>query len=165
MLNALILTFCGFTSNLITGIIGDKFEKRNNYKNKGAITAFSSLLPVPFICAALSGLLSFYPSMICMSLFVLLSGGYHATAVTMLENVAKTPEQTENMVSAWNLYTGIFHGLSPIVFGILAALFNARTNPLVYGKLLIGFIVGGYIPASFLFWRSGKAYNKEMEER
>lgn len=163
-LNALILTLCGFASNLLAGIIGDRFEKKN-YMTKGYITSLGSLLPVPFIVLALLGHGSFWLSMSCIAAFVLLSGGYHATAVTMIENVAKDSSENERMIGAWNLYTNICHSLSPIVFGAMATYWNAKSNPIIYGRLLIGFVVAGYLPAGLLFWRSGQRYKELMEER
>lgn len=132
---------------------------------KGYLTCLSSLLPVPFITLALMGHGSFYLSIACIAAFVFLAGGYHATAVTMIENVAKNSSETEKMVSAWMLYTSIFHSLSPILFGIISTHYNALAHPVIYGRILIGFIASGYLPAVFYFWKGGRAYQNLMEER
>ena len=50
-LNALILTVCGFASNLLAGVIGDRLEKKNPMI-KGWITTLSSLLSVPLMFLA-----------------------------------------------------------------------------------------------------------------
>ena len=85
LLNAMILTVCGFTSNLLAGVIGDRFEKRNPMI-KGWITSLSSLLSVPIMFLATAGHGNFYISIASIAAYVLVSGGYHSTAVTMIEN-------------------------------------------------------------------------------
>ena len=84
-LNALILTVCGFTSNLFAGIIGDKLESKNPMV-KGWITTLSSLLSVPLMFMATAGHGNFWISIASIAAYVLVSGGYHSTAVTMIEN-------------------------------------------------------------------------------
>ena len=61
VLNAMILTICGFSSNLLSGLIGDKFEQRNPMI-KGWITTLSCALSVPLICLATAGHGNFYLS-------------------------------------------------------------------------------------------------------
>lgn len=108
---------------------------------------------------------SFYLSIVSIAFYVLLSGGYHSTAVTMIENVANDSQETEKMISAWNLYSSMCHSVSPILFGVLATFFNAKANPAIYGKLLIAFVLGGYLPAGILFWKGGQSYRKVMLDR
>ena len=84
-LNAIILTVCGFVSNLMAGVIGDKFETRNPM-TKGWITTLSSLFSIPFIFMATAGHGNFWVSIASIAAYVLVSGGYHSTAVTMIEN-------------------------------------------------------------------------------
>ena len=163
-LNALILTFCGFISNLMSGILSDRFEYPN-YKIKGYITSISSLISVPFAALTLLSPASFPVAIGSLACFVLLSGGYHAAAVTMVENVAEDRRETEGMVAAWNLYCSVCHSVAPVLFGVCAGYLNAKANPSVFGKLLLAFVCGGYIPAGLLFWRAGKEYQKVMIDR
>lgn len=54
--------------------------------------------------------------------------------------------------------------LSTAVIGYLAMVYNAKLNPAVYGKILVGvqFIaVAGSVP---FYWLAGKAYVKLMKE-
>ena len=69
------------------------------------------------------------------------------------------------MISAWNLYCSLCHSISPILFGVLATFLNAKANPIIYGKLLIAFVIGGYLPAGLLFWKGGKRYEEVMLDR
>ena len=49
---------------------------------------------------------NFYMSISAIAAYVLVSGGYHSTAVTMIENSVSSQE-TGKMVSAWQMYTNI----------------------------------------------------------
>jgi sugar phosphate permease len=88
-LNALILTFGGFTSNLLAGLIGDRFEKKYPMV-KGWITCLSTIFSLPMMLLACAGHGNFYISIGSIAAYVLLSGGYHSTAVTMIENSVST---------------------------------------------------------------------------
>lgn len=127
MLNAIILTVFGFTSNLAAGLIGDKFEKKFPM-TKGWITCLSTFLSIPFIvlCCLPHG--NFYISIASIAAYILISGGYHATAVTMIENTVSS-EETGKMVSAWQLYTNLCQTISPAIFSFIAAGLNAKANP------------------------------------
>lgn len=127
LLNALILTVFGFTSNLTAGIIGDKFEKKFPM-TKGWITSLSTILSIPFIIACCLGHGNFWISISSIAAYVLVSGGYHATAVTMIENTVSS-EETGKMVSAWQLYTNLCQTISPAIFTFIAAALNAQANP------------------------------------
>ena len=55
--------------------------------------------------------------------------------------------------------------MSPIVFGIIAGMLNAKTNPGVYGPLIIGFITAGYGIASGFYYLGGKKYVEHMQKQ
>lgn len=104
-INALSLTILGFTSNLLAGIIGDKFERKYPM-TKGYITTFSTLFSIPLVLLCCLNHGNFWLSTFALSMHILVSGGYHSTAITMVEN-SVTVGQTTNIVSAWQLYTNI----------------------------------------------------------
>ena len=159
----MILTFFGFTSNLAAGLIGDKFENSNPMA-KGWITCLSTLLSIPLICLCCLGHGNFWISISAIAAYVLVSGGYHSTAVTMIENTVSS-EETGKMVSAWQLYTNLCQTISPAIFSFIATAVNAKSNPAFFGKILIGFICAGYIPSGILFFIGGKKYVQEMKEK
>ena len=159
VLNALILTSCGFTSNLCAGLIGDRFETKYPM-TKGWITSLSCLLAVPAIFMACAGHGNFYLSMASIAAYVMISGGYHSTAVTMIENSVSSQE-TGKMVSAWQMYTNMAQTFSPILFGAIGTLVSISTNATLYGPMIMGFVAAGYIPAGLLFYLGGKRYAKE----
>ena len=41
---------------------------------------------------------------------------------------------------------------------------NAKSNPGVYGKLIIGFITSGYALASYFYYIGGKKYVEHMQK-
>jgi hypothetical protein len=41
---------------------------------------------------------------------------------------------------------------------------NAKANPAYFGKILIAFIIAGYVPSGILFFIGGKKYKERMEE-
>ena len=159
VLNALILTSCGFTSNLFSGLIGDRYESTNPM-TKGWITSLSCLLAVPAIFMACAGHGNFYLSIASIAAYVLISGGYHSTAVTMIENSVSSQE-TGKMVSAWQMYTNIAQTFSPILFGTIGAMLSITTNTSFYGPMIMGFVAAGYRPAALLFYLGGKRYANE----
>lgn len=163
MLNAIILATLGFTSNLVGGIIGDRQESKNP-NIKGQICAYSSLVACPLmvLCCAAHG--NFWLSLFAMSLNILFTGGQASAAITMMQNSVPT-EETGKVVGAYNMYTSLTATLSPIVFGYLATLYNAKANPLMYGRLLIGFVLGGYLPSACLYWIAGKKYVAHQAEQ
>jgi MFS family permease len=163
VLNALILTVFGFTSNLAAGLIGDRFEKTNPMV-KGWITSLSTLFSIPFIILCCMGHGNFWISISAIAAYVLISGGYHSTAVTMIENTVSS-EETGKMVSSWQLYTNLCQTISPAIFSFIAAAMNAKSNPAYFGKILIAFVAAGYIPSAFLFWKGGKKYVEEMTKK
>jgi hypothetical protein len=42
---------------------------------------------------------------------------------------------------------------------------NAKTNPGVYGPLIIGFITSGYSLASIFYYKGGKKYVEHMQKQ
>lgn len=86
-------------SNLLSGLIGDRFEQ-SNPMIKGWITTLSTALSLPMMMLACAGK-GFYTSIFAIAAYVLISGGYHSTAVTMIENSARNSDETSRMVSSW----------------------------------------------------------------
>ena len=93
------LTFLGLASNLIAGIIGDKLERKYPM-TKGYLTTLSTLISIPLIFLCCLGHGNFWISSIALSMHILFSGGYHSTAITMVENSVSVGK-TSNIVSAW----------------------------------------------------------------
>ena len=117
-------------------------------------------IPLIFLCCLGHG--NFWLSTIALSTHILFSGGYHSTAVTMLEN-SVSEGKTSNIVSAWQLYTNLAQTFSPILFSFIGTYFQIFTNSKMFGNLMILFVVGGYLPAALCFYYGGKRYAKEYE--
>ena len=157
-LNAIMLTVLGFSSNLLGGIIGDRFEKRN-LMTKSLICTGSGVLSIPLIALACAGHGSFWLSIAAMSMYILISGGYNSAAITMIQNTVPS-EESGKIISAYSFYTSIAQTLSPIVFGFLASIFKANANPALYGPLITVFVAFGYIISTYFYWRGGISYKK-----
>lgn len=84
---------------MISGIIGDKLERRYPM-TKGYLMTMSTLLSIPMIILCFLGHGNFWLSTIALSMHILLSGGFHSTAITMVEN-SVSASKTSNIVSAW----------------------------------------------------------------
>ena len=69
------------------------------------------------------------------------------------------------MIGAYNMYTSFAQTASPIIFGYLAALYNAKANPAMYGRLIIAFVLSGYLPSALLYWIAGKKYVTHQAEQ
>jgi len=104
-LNAMILSICGFTSNIIGGFLGDRLETASPMA-KGWICIASSLLAIPAMALCCWGHGSFYLSMAAMSLYVLVSGCYNSNAITMMQNTVSS-EQTGKIISGYSFYTNM----------------------------------------------------------
>ena len=74
LINAIMLASLGFASNIISGIIGDKFEQ-SNPMTKSLLCIYSSIISVPLIALCCWGHGNFWISMAAMSIFVFVSGG------------------------------------------------------------------------------------------
>ena len=104
-LNAMILSICGFTSNIMGGFLGDKLESFSPMA-KGWICIVSSLLSIPAIALCCWGHGNFYLSMAAMSLYILVSGCYNSNAITMMQNTVKS-EETGKIISGYSFYTNM----------------------------------------------------------
>ena len=156
MLNALILAILGFSSNIIGGVLGDRQEGKNP-KIKAQICQFSSIASCILLPICFWGHGNFWISLAAMSFNILLTGGQASAAITMMQNSVKS-EEVGKVIGAYNMFTSLTATMAPIIFGYLATAYNAKANPLMYGRLLTGFVFAGYLPAAILFWIAGKKY-------
>lgn len=155
MLNALILAVLGFSSNIIGGIVGDRMEGKNP-KFKAHLCKFSNIASCILLPLCFMGHGNFWLSLLTMSMNVLFTGGQASAAITMLQNAVST-EEIGKIIGAYNMFTSLTATVAPIIFGYLAtSVYNAKLNPIYYGRLLIGFVLGGYLPAAFLYHIAGK---------
>jgi MFS family permease len=104
-LNALILSICGFTSNIMGGFLGDKLEQSSEMA-KGWICILSSLLSIPAMALCCWNHGNFWLSMAAMSIYILVSGCYNSNAITMMQNTVPS-EQTGRIISGYSFYTNM----------------------------------------------------------
>lgn len=60
-------------------------------------------------------------------------------------------------------YTG--NTISPLFFAKIAKYFGAAAAPRVYGYVILLATTLGYSLANFFYFKAGRLYKKEMEER
>jgi hypothetical protein len=83
LFGAVILAVLGFLSNLITGMIGDKFENISPMV-KGWICTGSAMISSLLVFLVCGGHGSFWLSMFAVSMHILISGGFSSTTITMI---------------------------------------------------------------------------------
>ena len=87
ILNAAALSGCGMTALLAGGILADKYEKKS-YWAKTIICMSGCLLSFPLIAIGTLQDKSFYLSVLCYALKILVSGTYSGPAITMIQNTS-----------------------------------------------------------------------------
>jgi MFS family permease len=85
--NSVILSVVGLASGIIGGIIADKYEK-NSYLTKAWICILGSAAAVPLIGLATMQP-NFWVSMVCFTMFTLLSSAFSGPAITMMQNTTQ----------------------------------------------------------------------------
>lgn len=163
LLNAAALSICGFVASLSGGIIADKFEKKS-YWTKAAICMFGCAMSVPLIALGTLQTSNFYLSVACYALKVLVSGTYSGPAITMIQNTSPLSQQG-NVISVYFFCITVAQTLSPAIFGIFANKLGCLVNPAMYGPLITGAVVFGYLGSLPFWYRAGKAYKKFMEDK
>ena len=85
--NSVILSLVGLASGIIGGILADKYEKKTPWI-KALIPIIGSAASVPLIAiATMQG--NFWISMVCFTLFTLLSSAFSGPAITMMQNTTE----------------------------------------------------------------------------
>ena len=130
---------------------------------KAKIVVAGNILAIPLIAVAcLSS--NFWLAMTAFALKIAVSGSYLAPAITMMQNSSGT-KNAGMVVSAYTFYSHIAQTIAPAMFGFLAKYYGAFKVPQVYGKLITGFVICGYLISSIFYMRAGRAYTKLMEAR
>ena len=96
--------------------------------------------------------------MLCSALTIFFSGSYYSPAITMMQN-SVSKENQGNVVGVYSFVATISSTISPIIFGFLASLLNAKSNPSIYGYLIALFVTFGYSISSIFYYLAGKHYS------
>jgi MFS family permease len=83
LFGAIIMAILGFVSNLLTGVIGDKFENKSPMV-KSWICTGSALISCILAFLVCGGHGSFWLSMFAVSMHILISSGFSTTSITMI---------------------------------------------------------------------------------
>ena len=153
--NSVILSLVGLASGIIGGIIADKYEKKTPWI-KAIIPIVGSAAAIPLIAVSTMQP-NFWLSMVCFTLFTLLSSAFSGPAITMMQNTTQKSLQG-SIISTYFFTITIAQTLGPLFASFLAKNYGALTNPSIYGPVitlgvLIGF--GGSCPC---WWKAGQNY-------
>lgn len=85
-------------------------------------------------------------------------------SVTMLQNTVG-PNEQGSIVSAFHFYLTIVGCFSCVLLGNVANFFGAAGDPTVYGKLIFGWSLLGYLGSIPCFYKGGKFYKEFMENK
>lgn len=142
---------------LACGVISDKFEKKNKM-TKANIGIVSSIIGA-FLAIGISFFkgTNFYVSLSFLFLKFLLTEGWMAPTITMMQSTVG-PQQQGSIVSAYLFFLYFAGTASAVSLGAIANHFDAKSNPWVYGKVIFGGSLVGYLLSIPCFWKAGKAY-------
>ena len=144
------------------GLLGDYFEKKNKMA-KAFVAIFGAIVAIPLIagCCAFKST-NFYVSMAFLALEFMVSEGWMAPTMTMMQRTVK-PKAQGSIVSAYLFFLTLGGMSSSILLGFLANLLKCKENPLMYGKLVFYGSVGGYLCSIPAFWMAGRSYKKYLK--
>lgn len=75
-----------------------------------------------------------------------------------------SPKYQGSIVSVYLFFIYIAGTLSAMTLGKIANFFGAQTNPWVYGKVVFGGSMFGYLLSIPCFWKAGKAYVAHLDK-
>lgn len=159
ILNAIVVSACGFVSSIVGGIASDYFEKKGIYMTKAYVCIFAGALGIPTMmgCTLLQN--NFYLSIGFLGLEYLVAECWVGPAITMVINTISA-ENKGTAVSAYLFCCTIAGTFSTWLLGKLQESYEVKYNPDLYGKFLFYFVLisyGGSIP---FFYLSGRAYTQ-----
>lgn len=157
IINAFSLAFGGFFSNMLSGILSDRLETKQNLTAKSKICMFSSFLAFPLtaLCCLVQN--NFWFSISAITLKTLLSASFNSPAMTMMQNTCSSKE-VGKIISGHMFYQTIAGGLCPLIFSKIATVMGASATPAIYGKLLAVFALFGYWGSIPFWWLAGRSY-------
>ena len=157
ILNGLVKGLGGFLSVMLCGIISDRFELRNRMI-KSQLSIAGALLAIPLMagCCLFEGT-NFYLSLGLFGLKFLISEGWMAPTVTMMQSTVK-PEFQGGIVSAYLFFLTASGCASTLIMSKCANIFQANAFPHVYGKLIFFGSLIGYLGSIPCYWKAGKYY-------
>lgn len=145
----------GLSSGLIGGYIADKYEK-NSLWTKALICIIGSAMAVPLIGVATLQP-SFWLSMACFSLFILLSSAFSGPAITMMQNTTEKSLQG-SIISCYFFTITCAQTLGPLVLSKVANYYGAIANPALYGPVITAMVLIGFGGSCPFWYLAGKEY-------
>ena len=161
--NALSLAIGGLFASIAGGYLSDKLENKS-LMAKSAICMVSCFLAFPLTAACCLVQNNFWLSLSMITLKTIVSAGFSAPAISMMQNTTASSNQGK-IISSHVFYVMIISMLSPILFGSVTNYFNVAANPKVYGYVISLFAMLGYLGSLPFWFMAGKSYKQEMENK
>lgn len=103
----------------------------------------------------------FWLSIVGLAAKVFVSTSWYSPTLTMMQNTTKETNQGQ-INSAYNFYTTLASTVSPLIFSRIATELDVANNPNLYGTIITGFCVIGYLGSVPFFYKAGREYEKIM---
>lgn len=161
IINALIVSICGFTSSLSGGILCDYFEKRGYLMTKGILCVFAGLLGTPFIVICTLYQDNFWLSISCLGMSYLVAECWISPTITMVISTI-SPENKGLAVSIYYFCVTVAETISTALLGWMLKYFDAQSHKEMYGYLLCAFVAFSYIGSVPFFYLAGRSYKHQM---
>ena len=107
---------------------------------------------------------NFWLAILCLAIKYLFAESWLSPAITMMQNTTK-PSKQGNMISANIFYKTNAGMFATFLCGLLSFHFNAKTNPIMLGKILIGILSVSFAGSIPFFYLAGKSYTRYQEKK
>lgn len=150
------MLFGGFTSNMVAGIISDKYEKKY-IRTKPYICCLMSFMAIPttIICFSVNN--SFPVSMTFLFLEYLLAEGWNSPAISMIQQVVD-PSVKGVAISIYLFSVTIAGTVASVTVGAVSTAMHTKSNPALLGYICA---VSCAVPSFFAilcFYVSGRHF-------
>lgn len=172
ILNAAVVSVCGFCSAVGGGLISDRFEKKGNYMSKAWVCIIGTGLGIPTICLCTLVQTNFWVSMFGLALEYLAAECWIGPAITMILNTI-SPKNKGFAVGAFLFFASMFGMFSTLTLGAIKTNYQKalpdNKGSVPYGEILAIFVCGGYGLSIPFFYMAGRGYTaykvKELREK
>lgn len=146
---------------MISGILSDRLETKDNLTAKSKICMFSSFMSFPLtaLCCLVQN--NFWFSITAISFKTLLSASITSPAMTMMQNT-QSSQDVGKIISGHTFFKTVAGGMSPLIFSKITTSLGASASPSLYGRILSLFGFIGYWGCIPFWWLAGQSYKAHM---
>lgn len=163
IMNAVVVSLCGFFSSLIGGLIADKGEQLGFYMTKSYVCIIGTVFAIPNMCLCLLVQNNFWASIYGLALEYFFAECWIGPAITMVLNTI-SPENKGFAVGAFLFFATIAGTIATATLGALQKYYNcddpSGENYKYYGYILCVYVCVAYSLSVPFFVLAGKEYTK-----